>query len=174
MLHFAAGVLCVYAFTCVKVVHGQDEKGERFLCTAIPIDVDKSCPVQPPPVQSATVQEDELRNTVMQLRLTILQQKETIGNHLATIKELTSKLSRCETDSEYFRESNKETMDDVPKDSNDTIDILGKTMQSLKDRLENLEVRYCISLYTLFCHFLHVEHIEIKLCTCAECFSLVW
>ncbi|KAI7797264.1 neuronal pentraxin-2b isoform X1 [Triplophysa rosa] len=139
MLHFAAGVLCVYAFTCVKVVYGQDKKGERFLCTAIPIDVDKSCPVQPPPVQSATVQEEELRNTVMQLRETILQQKETIANQLGTIKELTSKLSRCESDSEYFRKSNKETMDDVPKHSNDTIDILGKTMQSLKDRLENLE-----------------------------------
>ncbi|KAK2820808.1 hypothetical protein Q5P01_023767 [Channa striata] len=31
------------------------------------------------------------------------------------------------------------TMGDVPRDPNDTIDSLGKTMQGLKDRLENLE-----------------------------------
>jgi len=77
----------------------------------------------------------------MQLREIILQQKETIVNQLGTIKELTSKLSRCESDSETFRKINKDTMDDVPKDPNDTIDVLGKTMQGLKDRLENLEVR---------------------------------
>ncbi|XP_051959304.1 neuronal pentraxin-2-like [Xyrauchen texanus] len=136
MLHLAAGLICVYA--CV-VVYGQDEKGERFLCTAVPIDKDTSCPVQTLPFQSATGQEEELRNTVMQLRETILQQKETIVNQLGTIKELTSKLSRCESDIESFRENNKDTMDDVPKDPNDTIDVLGKTMQSLKDRLENLE-----------------------------------
>uniref|UniRef100_A0A671MXM2 Neuronal pentraxin IIb n=1 Tax=Sinocyclocheilus anshuiensis TaxID=1608454 RepID=A0A671MXM2_9TELE len=113
---------------------------ERFLCTAVPIDKG-SCPVQSLPVQSAAVREEELRNTVMQLRETILQQKETIVNQLETIKELTSKLSRCESDSEAFRKINKDTMDDVPKIPNDTIDVLGKTMQSLKDRLENLEVR---------------------------------
>lgn len=31
-------------------------------------------------------------------------------------------------------------MGDVPRDPNDTIESLGKTMQGLKDRLENLEV----------------------------------
>ncbi len=142
MLHLLAGLICVYALTCVRVVYGQNEKGERFLCTAVPIDKDTSCPMQSLPVQSASVQEEEeLRNTVMQLRETILQQKETIVNQLGMIKELTSKLSQCESDSETFRKMNKDTMDDVPKDPNDTIDVLGKTMQSLKDRLENLEVR---------------------------------
>ncbi|XP_056325830.1 neuronal pentraxin-2b isoform X2 [Danio aesculapii] len=136
MLHLIVGLIFVYGFTCVKVVYGQTEKGERFLCTAVPIDQDTSCPV---PVPSASLQEEELRNTVMQLRETILQQKETIVNQLGTIKELTSKLSRCESESEIFRKMNKDTMDDVPKDPNDTIDVLGKTMQGLKDRLENLE-----------------------------------
>ncbi|KTF86528.1 hypothetical protein cypCar_00003377 [Cyprinus carpio] len=139
MLHLLAGL--IYALTCVKVVYGQNEKGERFLCTAVPTDMDTNCPVQPLPFQSASVREEELRNTVMQLRETILQQKETIINQLETIKELTSKLSRCESDSETFRKMNKDTMDDVPKDPNDSVDVLGKTMQSLKDRLENLEVR---------------------------------
>lgn len=142
MLHLLAGLIFIYTLTCVRVVYGQNEKGERFLCTAVPIDQDDtSCPMQSLPVQSALVQEEELRNTVLQLRETTLQQKETIVNQLGTIKELTSKLSRCESDSEAFREMNKDTMDDVPKDPNDTIDVLGKTMQSLKDRLENLEVR---------------------------------
>uniref|UniRef100_A0A672PN31 Neuronal pentraxin-2-like n=1 Tax=Sinocyclocheilus grahami TaxID=75366 RepID=A0A672PN31_SINGR len=131
MLHLLAGLTCIYALACVKVVYGQNEKGERFLCTAVPIDKG-SCPVQSLPVQSASVREEELRNTGTQLRETILQQKETIDNQLETIKELTSKLSRCEADSETFRKMNKDTMDDVPKDPNDT-------MQSLKDRLENLE-----------------------------------
>ncbi len=142
MLHLLAGLIFIYALTCERVVYGQNEKGERFLCTAVPIDKDDTtCPMQSLPVQNALVQEEELRNTVLQLRETILQQKETIVNQLGTIKELTSKLSRCESDSETFREMNKDTMDDVPKDPNDTIDVLGKTMQSLKDRLENLEVR---------------------------------
>lgn len=141
MLHLLAGLICVYALTCVRVVYGQNEKGERFLCTAVPIDKDSSCPVQSLPQSASVQEEEELRNTVMQLRETILQQKETIVNQLGMIKELTSKLSQCESDSETFRKMNKDTMDDVPKDPNDTIDVLGKTMQSLKDRLENLEVR---------------------------------
>ncbi|XP_051968851.1 neuronal pentraxin-2-like [Xyrauchen texanus] len=138
MFNLVARLACLYAFTYV-VVHGQDEKGERFLCTAVPINKDTSCPVQSLPFQSTTVQEEELRNTVMQLRETILQQKETIISQLGTIKDLTSKLSRCESESESFRKNIKDTMDDVPKDPNDTTDVLGKTMQTLKYRLENLE-----------------------------------
>ena len=33
----------------------------------------------------------------------------------------------------------KNTMGDLPRDPTETIEQLGKTMQSLKDRLENLE-----------------------------------
>uniref|UniRef100_A0A672KTT8 Neuronal pentraxin-2-like n=1 Tax=Sinocyclocheilus grahami TaxID=75366 RepID=A0A672KTT8_SINGR len=51
MLHLLAGLICIYAPTCVKVAYGQNEKGERFLCTAVPIDKDTSCPVQSLPVQ---------------------------------------------------------------------------------------------------------------------------
>lgn len=160
MLHLLAGLICVYALTCVRVVYGQNEKGERFLCTAVSIDKDSSCPVQSLPQSASVQEEEELRNTVMQLRETILQQKETIVNQLGMIKELTSKLSQCESDSETFRKMNKDTMDDVPKDPNDTIDVLGKTMQSLKDRLENLEVRgFILPIgYTVsfpLCHVLH-------------------
>ncbi|XP_030631526.1 neuronal pentraxin-2b [Chanos chanos] len=142
MVNLIIAIISLYFFTCGKVVCGQEDKGNRFLCTAIPIDKDASCPVPTVSIQGPTVQEEELRNTVMQLRETILQQRETIVNQLGTIKELTLKLSRCESasdDSESWRKNPKDTMDDVPRDPNDTIDSLGKTMQSLKDRLENLE-----------------------------------
>ncbi|XP_072523426.1 neuronal pentraxin-2b isoform X2 [Salminus brasiliensis] len=134
---------CLLALELARApaVFGQADKENRFLCTAVPIGKDTSCPVQPASVQSSTAQEEELRNTVMQLRETILQQKETIVNQLGTIKELTYKLSRCESasdDSGSWRNS-KDTMDDVPREPNETIDGLGKTMQSLKDRLQNLE-----------------------------------
>ena len=142
MNSFHFGLFCVYALAFGRFAHGQAEKGERFLCTAVPIGAD-SCPVPPEPLQSSSAQEEELRNTVMQLRETILQQKETIVNQLGTIKELTSKLTICESASDSsgsWRKTKQDTMDDVPRDPNDTVYNMGKTMQSLKDRLENLEV----------------------------------
>ncbi|XP_048089600.1 neuronal pentraxin-2b isoform X1 [Alosa alosa] len=141
MNSFQLGVICLYALAFGRLAYGQAEKGERFLCTVIPIGSD-SCPVPPEPLQTSSAQEEELRNTVMQLRETILQQKETIVNHLGTIKELTSKLTLCESasdDSGSWRKIKQDTMDDVPRDPNDTVYNLGKTMQTLKDRLENLE-----------------------------------
>lgn len=144
MNSFQLRVLCLYALAFVRLVYSQAEKGERFLCTAIPIGAD-SCPVPPETLQTSSAQEEELRNTVMQLRETILQQKETIVNQLGTIKELTSKLTLCESasdDSGSWRKNKQDTMDDVPRDPNDTVYNLGKTMQTLKDRLENLEVGY--------------------------------
>lgn len=135
-------LLCVFSIACVKAVHGQEEKEKRFLCTVIPVDKDPSCPVQTEFVQS--VQSEGLKKTVMQLRVTVLQQEETITQQLGAIKELTSKLSQCESTSEESSSwrNGKDTMDDVPRDPSETLDALGKTMQSLKDRLQNLEVRW--------------------------------
>lgn len=133
---------CLLALSLAPAARAQAEQENRYLCTAVPLGKDPSCPLQPAGVpSSSTAQEEELRNTVMQLRETILQQKETIVNQLGTIKELTYKLSRCESssdDSGSWRNS-KDTMDDVPREPNETIDNLGRTMQSLKDRLQNLE-----------------------------------
>ncbi|KAM6951283.1 neuronal pentraxin-2b [Aplochiton taeniatus] len=142
------GLLCFYAMCFGHIARCQEEEtGKRYICRAIPINSDTSCPVTLLPELNAGGQEEELRNTVMQLRETILQQKETIVNHLGTINELTTKLSLCESASDdgkfdsagSWSKDNKNTMGDVPRDPNDTIDTLGKTMQSLKDRLENLE-----------------------------------
>ncbi|XP_017560949.1 neuronal pentraxin-2b [Pygocentrus nattereri] len=140
-MNLAVVLTGIFTLARVQAVHGQGDKGTRFLCTAVSIDKDTNCPVPPASVQSTSAQEEELRNTVMQLRETILQQKETIVNQLGTIKELTYKLSRCESasDDSGSWKSSKDTMDDVPRDPNETVDALGKTMQSLKDRLQNLE-----------------------------------
>ncbi|KAJ8253914.1 hypothetical protein COCON_G00205260 [Conger conger] len=149
MLVSVVGLLYFYALGCGRIVRGHDAKGTRFVCSAIPKNVDPGCSLPPNPMQSTSAQEDELRGTVMQLRETVLQQRETIVNQQGTIKELTSKLSRCETaaldtlhDGKYpgsWRQDGKNTMGDLPRDPTETIDHLGKTMQSLKDRLGNLE-----------------------------------
>ncbi|KPP72362.1 neuronal pentraxin-2-like, partial [Scleropages formosus] len=146
-------LLCASAPGGGRTALGQDTRGTRFLCTAIPAGADPSCPVPAVPMQSSGAPEEDLKSTVMQLRETILQQKETIVDQVGTIKELTSKLSRCESAAEdslrggkyrsqgSWRKENSNTMGDLPRDPGDTIDHLGKTMQSLKDRLENLELR---------------------------------
>ncbi|XP_062331572.1 neuronal pentraxin-2b isoform X2 [Osmerus eperlanus] len=147
MFSLACSFLCFYALNCEHFALGQEDTGTRYLCRAIPINTDTSCPLTILPEVSTAGQEEELRNTVMQLRETILQQKETIVNQLGTINELTTKLSLCESsasaggkfDTGSWSKDNQNTMGDVPRDPNDTIDALGKTMQSLKDRLENLE-----------------------------------
>ncbi|MGH0168228.1 UNVERIFIED_CONTAM: hypothetical protein FKN15_054158 [Acipenser sinensis] len=87
---------------------------------------------------------EDLKTTVLQLRETVLQQKETIMNQKETIRELTAKLSRCESQSitdpgSRRKETGKNTMGDVSRTPADTLNQLGQTLQSLKQRLENLE-----------------------------------
>lgn len=89
---------------------------------------------------------EDLKTTVMQLRETVLQQKETIMNQKETIRELTSKLARCESQSgaeaggRRKEFGTKNTMGDVSRGPADTLAQLSQTLQSLKQRLENLEV----------------------------------
>nr|XP_033817695.1 neuronal pentraxin-1 [Geotrypetes seraphini] len=75
---------------------------------------------------------EDLKATVLQLRETVLQQKETIMSQKETIRELTGKLGRCESQSAPVAELSK-----VP--ASETLSQLGQTLQSLKNRLENLE-----------------------------------
>uniref|UniRef100_A0A3B4AEV4 Pentraxin (PTX) domain-containing protein n=1 Tax=Periophthalmus magnuspinnatus TaxID=409849 RepID=A0A3B4AEV4_9GOBI len=92
-----------------------------------------------------------IRGDVMQLRETVLQQKETIMNQKETIRELTSKLARCESQSgepgaRRKDAGTKNTMGDVSRGPADTLAQLSNTLQSLKQRLENLEVGIEISV----------------------------
>ncbi|KAG8009047.1 Neuronal pentraxin-2 [Nibea albiflora] len=147
MFSLLYGLLCFCALGCGQLASGQPDDGKRYICRAVPLSGDVSCPVTLLPELNTGSQEEELRNTVMQLRETILLQKENISKQLGTINELTNKLSLCASatdDKKYEKggswgKEKQNTMGDVPRDPNDTIDSLGKTMQGLKDRLENLE-----------------------------------
>lgn len=155
------GFLCLCALGWSQLASGQPDDGKRYICRAVPLSGDASCPVTLLPELNAGSQEEELRNTVMQLRETILQQKENISKQLGTINELTTKLSLCASatdDRKYDKAGNwgkekQNTMGDVPRDPNDSIESLGKTMQGLKDRLENLEVsRRQLRKAYILCH----------------------
>lgn len=121
--------------------------GGRFVCTSLPLDAACPLPAAPAPPGGGPAPEEELKATVLRLRETILQQKETLGQQRETIRELTAKLGRCEGGPDgkggVWRKEGKgkDTMGDLPRDPGQVIDQLSRTMQTLKDRLENLEVR---------------------------------
>lgn len=81
-------------------------------------------------------------------------------NQKETIRELTSKLSRCESQSlpeagagaggRRIVPGAKNTMGDVSRGPQDTLAQLGQTLQTLKQRLENLEVCIGVCLTSLF------------------------
>lgn len=133
----------LFLLSCLVAVDGsaQDFGGQtQFICTSVPKDMD---------LCAATMQNsgpaEDLKSTVIQLRETVLQQKETIMKQKETITELTSKLSRCEGQSLPAagpggrRPGSKNTMGDVSRGTTETLAQLGQTLQTLKQRLENLE-----------------------------------
>ncbi|CAL8305686.1 unnamed protein product [Merluccius merluccius] len=155
MLFLLVGILYLAASGRTARAHDEAATGSRFVCNAIPPGAEPGCAIPPPTgnrIQTTSVAEDELRLTILQLRETILQQKETIVGQQGTIKELNAKLARCEASADDVsqggrargqgsrrKEHGKNTMGDLPRDPGETIDQLGKTMQSLKGRLESLE-----------------------------------
>lgn len=148
----------LFLFSCLLLESScQDFGGQtQFICTSVPKDMD---------ICAATLQNsvpgEDLKTTVMQLRETVLQQKETIMNQKETIRELTSKLARCESQSgaepgdarpggRRKEAGTKNTMGDVSRGPADTLTQLSQTLQSLKQRLENLEVGCCCCCWMLF------------------------
>lgn len=132
---------------CLLGSAAQDFGPTRFICTSVPVDADM-CGA---PVAGGA---EELRSTVLQLRETLLQQRETILSQKEAIRELTAKLGRCESQSTLDPgaearpggrkqpASGKNTMGDLSRASAaEALTQLGQTLQSLKTRLENLEVR---------------------------------
>lgn len=126
----------------------------RFICTSVPKDVDLCGAAGGGGGGDLKLEQSlnlDLKTTVLQLRETVLQQKETIVDQKETIRELTSKLARCESQSggpgtgsgrrKDSAAGNKNTMGDhVSRGPSDTLAQLARTLQSLKQRLENLEV----------------------------------
>ncbi|KAM4692259.1 neuronal pentraxin-1 [Rhinophrynus dorsalis] len=129
---------------------GQNFGQTRFICTSVPVDMDM-CTSS---MQSSGPTED-LKTTILQLRETVLQQKETIMIQKDTIRELTTKLARCEghsvleippnepkTGAPGTRRKESGTSKNTMGDLNSTPEILsqlGQSLQALKARLETLE-----------------------------------
>ncbi|XP_006889829.1 PREDICTED: neuronal pentraxin-2, partial [Elephantulus edwardii] len=81
---------------------------------------------------------------VLQLRETVVQQKETLGAQRDAIRELTGKLARCEGLARgkapgRAAAGKDATMGDLPRDPGHVVEQLSRSLQSLKDRLESLE-----------------------------------
>lgn len=120
--------------------------GSRFVCTALPPEaVHAGCPLPAMPMQGgAQSPEEELRAAVLQLRETVVQQKETLGAQREAIRELTGKLARCEGlaggKARGAGATGKDTMGDLPRDPGHVVEQLSRSLQTLKDRLESLEV----------------------------------
>lgn len=119
--------------------------GSRFVCTALPPEAARAgCPLPAMPMQGGALSpEEELRAAVLQLRETVVQQKETLGAQREAIRELTGKLARCEGlagGKAPGRAAGKDTMGDLPRDPSHVVEQLSRSLQTLKDRLESLEV----------------------------------
>lgn len=120
--------------------------GSRFVCTALPPEAARAgCPLPAMPMQGGALSpEEELRAAVLQLRETVVQQKETLGAQREAIRELTGKLARCEGlaggKARGTGATGKDTMGDLPRDPGHVVEQLSRSLQTLKDRLESLEV----------------------------------
>ena len=84
---------CALLALCLLGSGAQDFGPTRFICTSVPVDADMCA------ASVAAGGAEELRSNVLQLRETVLQQKETILSQKETIRELTTKLGRCESQS---------------------------------------------------------------------------
>ncbi|EDL89629.1 neuronal pentraxin II [Rattus norvegicus] len=121
--------------------------GSRFVCTALPPEAARAgCPLPAMPMQGGALSpEEELRAAVLQLRETVVQQKETLGAQREAIRELTSKLARCEGlaggKARGTGATGKDTMGDLPRDPGHVVEQLSRSLQTLKDRLESLELQ---------------------------------
>lgn len=120
--------------------------GSRFVCTTLPPEAARAgCPLPAMPMQGGALSpEEELRAAVLQLRETVVQQKETLGAQREAIRELTGKLARCEGlaggKAPGRATPGKDTMGDLPRDPGHVVEQLSRSLQTLKDRLESLEV----------------------------------
>uniref|UniRef100_A0A8D0H083 Neuronal pentraxin receptor n=1 Tax=Sphenodon punctatus TaxID=8508 RepID=A0A8D0H083_SPHPU len=121
----------------------------RFLCTPLTVE----CPSESPPQgdsPGAPVGSEDLfflQTTAEQLRQTALQQKDQILSDQETIRELTGKLTQCESGLELsFQDSasiwwgpKKDTMGDLPWDSPAVVQELEEAVRALKDRIDKIE-----------------------------------
>ncbi|XP_053109199.1 neuronal pentraxin receptor [Hemicordylus capensis] len=120
----------------------------RFLCTPLTVECpSEGSPQGDSPGAAASEELFFLQSTAEQLRQTAQQQKDQILVDQETIRELTTKLSKCENGLELtFQDSpsvwgipRQDTMGDLPWDSPTMIQELEEAVRTLKDRIEKIE-----------------------------------
>uniref|UniRef100_A0A667XZM8 Si:dkey-283b15.2 n=1 Tax=Myripristis murdjan TaxID=586833 RepID=A0A667XZM8_9TELE len=104
----------------------------RFVCTPIPVDADPACfpPTGPGMGGSGPT-------TILHLRESLVQQKETILDQRETIRELTAKLTLCEGFGQGAASPHMYT--DTGRDITSSPEQMERMLQALKKRLDNLQ-----------------------------------
>uniref|UniRef100_A0A8C8ST11 Pentraxin (PTX) domain-containing protein n=1 Tax=Pelusios castaneus TaxID=367368 RepID=A0A8C8ST11_9SAUR len=118
----------------------------KFVCSPMPLEMEPGCQPAPQPRVgghwAGTL--EEAKETILHLRETVVHQKETILDQRETVRELTAKLSRCESNlSHGHREgagAAPNTMEDPPREVPSGATQLERMLESLKERLEHLQV----------------------------------
>uniref|UniRef100_A0A4W5QVB0 Si:dkey-283b15.2 n=1 Tax=Hucho hucho TaxID=62062 RepID=A0A4W5QVB0_9TELE len=133
---------------------GPDYGGHpRFICIPVPADTDPACfpsggPVmgpRPPSSNGWWGMTEEAKTTILHLRESLVQQKETILDMRETIRELTAKLTLCEG-SGHLPYDKHATPEDMI--SSKSPEELGRMLQALKERMDNLQSRNTSTTYS--------------------------
>uniref|UniRef100_A0A087XQF8 Si:dkey-14o18.2 n=1 Tax=Poecilia formosa TaxID=48698 RepID=A0A087XQF8_POEFO len=157
-----------HAFTCeflscaaaVGTIEYDYGISPKFVCTPVPPEADPSC-YSPPSVPHGP---NEAKATILHLRESLVRQKETILDQRETIRELTAKLTLCEghhgpsslhhgpsahhgSDHHSSHGSHRSDLhhqkgSSYSKHNSFSPEQTGKTLQTLKERLENLQDIY--------------------------------
>uniref|UniRef100_A0A803TFK9 Pentraxin (PTX) domain-containing protein n=1 Tax=Anolis carolinensis TaxID=28377 RepID=A0A803TFK9_ANOCA len=167
-----------WVFLCLifsPPVPASDYALPKFICSPMPLDMDNGC-------QSASQQQrhgagansggtghwvgtlEEAKETILHLREMVVHQKEVILDQRETVRELTAKLSRCET---HSRRHAANTMEDPPKETPAGVNQMERMLESLKERLEHLQLAASVWTNPLPLHFSVLAaqyHISDPLC----------
>uniref|UniRef100_A0A8C9S7W0 Si:dkey-14o18.2 n=1 Tax=Scleropages formosus TaxID=113540 RepID=A0A8C9S7W0_SCLFO len=118
----------------------------KFVCTPIPADADPSCfPVggNPGGAGPGVNANEEAKTTILHLRESLVRQKETILDQRETIRELTAKLTLCEGFGRgmggHDDHHDNHGGDKHGAEMASSPEQMGRMLQALKERLENLQ-----------------------------------
>uniref|UniRef100_A0A8C9QLL3 Si:dkey-14o18.2 n=1 Tax=Scleropages formosus TaxID=113540 RepID=A0A8C9QLL3_SCLFO len=112
----------------------------KFVCTPIPADADPSCFPVGASGNGWWGMTEEAKTTILHLRESLVRQKETILDQRETIRELTAKLTLCE-DTHHRGKAALGGGDKHGAEMASSPEQMGRMLQALKERLENLQVR---------------------------------
>uniref|UniRef100_A0A8C6VKQ4 Pentraxin (PTX) domain-containing protein n=1 Tax=Naja naja TaxID=35670 RepID=A0A8C6VKQ4_NAJNA len=118
----------------------------KFICSPMPLDMDNGCQSNGHQRHGGAANGagnghrvgtlEEAKETILHLRETVVHQKEMILDQRETVRELTAKLSRCETHSRRHINA----MEDPPNEASAAIHQMERMLKSLKEKLEHLQV----------------------------------